>query len=204
MTLLDERIASRKVEILTSGWPFREGVPVVPAVDARDTLGQIVEQVTRSRWTWERAHEEVLAYYRGRGEWVSVENEYRVIISQTPLDIRPRLALAHYYMERGRLEEMKTVLDATLAIQPTKLAYRSLGDLALDAGHPLEAISYYRILAGFAQERDEQLENGYVLGLAYAQAGALDSARTQMQRLLAVKPGYAPAAELLSRMQGMR
>lgn len=204
VTILDEKMAARKVEILTSGWPFRDGVPVVPAVGPRDTLGQIVEQVTRSRWTWERAHEEALAYYRGREEWGSVEKEYRVIVSQTPLDIQPQLGLAHFYMERGRLEDMRAVLAATLNVEPTKLAYRSLGDLALDAGRPLEAISYYRILGGFAQERDEQLENGYVLGLAYAQAGALDSARTQMQRLLAMKPGYAPAAELLGRLQGVR
>ncbi|HEX7571695.1 MAG TPA: hypothetical protein VF514_01275, partial [Bacteroidota bacterium] len=57
VTPLDERIAARKVEILTSGWPFRNGPPTVSAVGSADTLGQIVEQVTRSPWTWERAHE---------------------------------------------------------------------------------------------------------------------------------------------------
>jgi hypothetical protein len=102
VTILDEKMAARKVEILTSGWPFRDGVPVVPAVGPRDTLGQIVEQVTRSRWTWERAHEEALAYYRGREEWGSVEKEYRVIVSQTPLDIQPQLGLAHFYMRFSR------------------------------------------------------------------------------------------------------
>jgi tetratricopeptide (TPR) repeat protein len=204
VSTLDERMAARKVDILTSGWPFRAGVPAVPAVGTTDTLGQIVEMVTRSRWTWQRAHEEALAYYRGRGEWELVEKEYSVIISQTPLDIQPQLSLAHFYMERGRLEEMRTVLASTLGVQPTKLAYRSLGDLALDAGKPAEAIAYYRTLAGFPQERDEQLENGYLLGLAYAQAGSLDSARVQMERLLALKPEYAPAGELLKRLQRVK
>ena len=204
LTILDERMAARKVEILTSGWPFKAGVPSVPAVGPADTLGQIVEMVTRSRWTWQRAHEEALTYYRGRGEWGSVEREYRVIISQTPLDVRPQLSLAHFYMERGRLGEMGTVLASTLEVEPTKLAYRSLGDLALGAGKPGVAIAYYRTLAGFPQEKDEQLENGYLLGLAYAQAGALDSARVQMERLLALKPEYAPAGELLKKLKGVR
>ena len=53
-----------KSDILTSGWPFREGVPIVPAVSPADTLGQIVEMFTRSRWSWEQAHEEAIALLR--------------------------------------------------------------------------------------------------------------------------------------------
>jgi len=77
----------------------------------------------------------------------------------------------------------------------------SRADLALGAGRPGEAIAYYRTLAGFPQEKNEQLENGYLLGLAYAQAGALDSARVQMERLLSLKPEYAPAGELLKKLK---
>jgi tetratricopeptide (TPR) repeat protein len=204
LTLLDERMAARKVEILTSGWPFRDGVPVVRAVSATDTLGQIVEQVTRSRWTWERAHEEALSHYQRRGEWESVEKEYRAIISQRPLDIQARLSLAHFYMERGRLENMREELLSTLTVQPTKLAYRALGDLALGGGKAADAIAYYHNLSGLMQDTSEQLENGYLLGLAYAHAGARDSARVQMERLLALKPDYAPAGELLKRLQGKK
>ena len=204
ITRLDDMMAERKVAILTSGWPFREGVPTVPAVSASDTLGQIVEQVTRSRWTWERAHEEALALYTRRGDIASEEAEYRAIVSQTPLDIRPRLGLAHFYMERGELAEMRSELIATLAVEPTKLAYRALGDLALGKGNGVEALAYYRALLGFPQSTDEQLDNGYLLGLAFAQTGARDSARAQMERLLALKPDYAPAAELLKRIGPVR
>jgi tetratricopeptide (TPR) repeat protein len=200
ITRLDDMMAERKVAILTSGWPFRDGVPTVPAVSPGDTLGQIAEQVTRSRWTWERAHEEALAFYTRRGNVASEEEEYRAIVSQTPLDIRPQLSLAHFYMERGRLEEMRRELLATLAVEPTKLAYRALGDLALGRGQGVDAIAYYRNLLAFTQSPDEQVENGYLLGLAFAQTDARDSARAQMKKLLALNPGYAPAAELLKRI----
>ncbi|HEX7574274.1 MAG TPA: hypothetical protein VF514_14380, partial [Bacteroidota bacterium] len=140
--------------------------------------------------------------YRERGERDAEEKEYRAIISQTPLDIHPQLSLAHFYMERGRLEEMESALRATLMVEPTKLAYRSLGDLALGAGSTAEAIADYRALSGFALETEEKLEDEYLLGLAYAQAGAGDSARMQMEKLLILKPDYAPAAELLKRVRG--
>ena len=200
ITPLDERIASRKVAILTSAWPFREGVPVVPAVSAADTLGQIIENVTRSRWTWEEAHEAALKYYEKRSDSDAVEKEFRAIISQMPLDIQPELALAHFYMERGAYAPMADVLEATLAVQPTKLAVRSLGDLALQAGKPDRAIEHYRALERFPQDSGEMQENGYLLGLAYAEAGEPDSARALASRVLAMNPAYAPAQELLRRL----
>ncbi len=202
LSAIDDRMAGRKVAILTSGWPFRDGVPVVDAVSAADTLGQIVEMVTRSRWSWQRAHEEALTYYRTRKEWGAVEQEYRVIISQTPLDIQPQLALAHFYLERGRLTDMRDVIARTLSVEPTKLAYRALGDLALQSGHPAEAITYYRSLGTFPQENGEKLENGYLFSLAFAQAGARDSALAHLGALLALKADYPPALELQRRLTG--
>ena len=201
MTPLDERLAARKVDILTSGWPFRPGVPVVPAVPPEDTLGQFVENVTRSRWTWEQAHEAALAYYKKRSEWDAVEREFRAIITQMPLDVHPQFAFAHFYMERGKLPAMAAVLEATLEVEPTKLAYRSLGDLALQAGQPGPAIERYRALERFPQETGERVENGYLLGLAYAGAGRTDSARAVAARVLALNPSYAPAKELLRRLE---
>ena len=204
ITPVDERIAARKVEILTSGWPFREGTPVVPAVSAADTLGQIVENVTRSRWTWDQAHEAALKYYQKRSDWGGVEKEFRTIISQMPLDIHPQLALARFYMERGEYPAMTGVLEATLAVEPTKLAERSLGDLALQAGEPGRAIGYYRALERFPQDPGELQENGYLLGLAYAQAGELDSARALASRVLALNPAYAPARDLQNKLGSPR
>jgi len=200
ITTLDDRIAARKVAILTSAWPFRDGVPVVPAVSAADTLGQIVENVTRARWSWEQAHEAALAYCRKRGDGEGVEREFRTIISQMPLDIQPQLGLARFYMERGSYTAMAGVLEGTLAVQPTKLAERSLGDLALQAGNPDRAIVYYRALEGFPQEPGEKAENMYLLGLAFAQAGETDSARATASRVLALNPSYAPARELAARL----
>ncbi|HUI11508.1 MAG TPA: hypothetical protein VL221_14340, partial [Bacteroidota bacterium] len=141
-----------------------------------------------------------LAYCRKRGDGEGVEREFRTIISQMPLDIQPQLGLARFYMERGSYTAMAGVLEGTLAVQPTKLAERSLGDLALQGGRPDTAILYYRALDLFPQEKGERLENGYLLGVAYAEAGALDSARAVAARVLALDAAYAPARELARRL----
>ncbi|HUI63632.1 MAG TPA: hypothetical protein VL126_02230, partial [Bacteroidota bacterium] len=197
LTFLDEMMARRKVEILTSGWPFKDEFPRVSAISADDTLGQFVEQVTRSRWTWRQAHEEALEYYRRRGDIRSVEGEYRAIISESPIDIQPRLKLARLYLEEGRIQEMREQIQATLDVEPTILAYRALGDLALRSGAPAEAVKYYQQITPFTQSTNERLQNGYLLGVAFAQGGMKDSAEAQMHRLLELKPDFAPAAEFL-------
>lgn len=83
-----------------------------------------------------------------------------------------------------------------------KLAYRSLGDLALDAGRTADAIADYRARSGFTLETGEKIEDEYPLGLASAQGGAADGARMQKEKLLILKPEYAPAAEFLKRLRG--
>ena len=71
---------------------------------------------------------------------------------------------------------------------------------SLQAGKPDRAIEHYRALERFPQDSGEMQENGYLLGLAYAEAGEPDSARALASRVLAMNPAYAPAQELLRRL----
>ncbi len=200
VTELDEMIARRKVEILTSGWPFAPGPPTVRTIDPHDTLGLIAEQITRNRWTWRRAHEEALAHYVRTRDDTNTEREYRAIVSQNPQDIQPQLQLARFYRDRGRLEEMRTLLVGSLEIQETILAYRALGDLALRQNKFGDAAGYYRNTARFAQSDAERLENGFLLSLAFWRGGETDSASFHARKLLSIKPDYPPALEMLRRI----
>jgi tetratricopeptide (TPR) repeat protein len=202
LTSLDELIARRRTEILTSGWPFREQVPTVNAVAESDTLGQIVERVTRGLSDWKRAHEEAAAYYERRGELDSLEREEKVIISQIPLDVDAYLRLAHVYLSRGKFGEMAEVLRSSQNVRPTILAARALGDLALQSGKPLEAIAQYEKMSLFPQSTAEQVENGYLLALAYQQAKLPERATAQLLKILKLRPGYTPAVDLLARING--
>ncbi|MGA2623268.1 MAG: tetratricopeptide repeat protein [Bacteroidota bacterium] len=202
LTVLDELIARRRTEILTAGWPFTSGVPVVNSVDEKDTLGHIVEQVTRARWDWTRAHESAAQYYLLRNEREKAEGEYRVIISQLRfLDVQPYLKLARILLDEKKYNDVRTVLLSSLDVQPTILAYRALGDMSLNSGRPTEAIAYYEKMSIFPQSSSEQLENGYMLALAYSHAGMTHQARSQLLKILSIKPDFQPAVELLQKIK---
>ncbi|MEW6512203.1 MAG: hypothetical protein AB1428_14730 [Bacteroidota bacterium] len=200
VTALDERTARRRTEALTSGWPFTSHYPIVNAIPPQDTLGQIAERLSRGTWNWLQGHETMAEYYVRRGEWASAEREYRTIVNQAPHDLKARLRLAHFFLQRGKLDDMQRELFASLGLQQTLLAYRALGDLSLQRGKGEEAAAYYEKMDRFPQSGAERLENGYVLAAAYARAGRTEKATAQLLKVLALKPDYQPAAELLAKL----
>jgi tetratricopeptide (TPR) repeat protein len=97
---------------------------------------------------------------------------------------------------------MARLLRASQAVTPTILAARALGDFALRTGRPREAVAQYESMSAFEQSIPERVDNGYVLAIAYLKADMPEKAREQLQKILELKPGYAPAAELLGRIKG--
>ena len=203
VSLLDEIIARRRKEIVTSGWPFTsEKVPVVRSVALTDTLGQIAENVTRGVWDWFRAHREAATYYEQRADWAGLASEQRAILSQMPLNVESYLSLAHLYLLQGRYGAVVRTLRRSQTVRPTILACRALGDYALQTGDPLEAIRQYEQISAFEQGTHERLENGYLLALAYLRANMRDRAAGQLRKLLELDPSYKPARDMLSRLGG--
>lgn len=205
LTEIDELIANRKTEILTSGWPFAAGVPTVKPVAPGDTLGEVVEMFTRGKWNWKMVHEAAANFYLIRKEPWRAEKEYRTIINQTPLiDVQVYLKLARLLLEQGKTKELMEVLRSSLEVEPTILACRALGDLALRAGSPRDAITYYQMMGRFPQSNREQVENGYLLAAAYAQASLFDSAAARLEEILRIQPDYRPGVELLQKIKSRK
>jgi tetratricopeptide (TPR) repeat protein len=203
VSTLDERIARRRTEILTGGWPFsNREIPVVGTVAQDDNLGRIAENVTRSVWDWLTAHKKAAELYEREGQLDSMAREDQVILSETPLDVMAYLKLAHVFLLERRYADMARLLRASQAVTPTILAARALGDFALRTGRPREAVAQYESMSAFEQSIPERVDNGYVLAIAYLKADMPEKARKQLQNILGLKPGYAPAAELLGRIKG--
>jgi tetratricopeptide (TPR) repeat protein len=204
VTEIDELVAKRRTEILTAGWPFTNHIPVVTAVAAGDTLGGIVEEMTRGRMDWQQAHLLTVEYYASRGETDKVEKEYRLLINQIPYEITPYLKLARILLDKNEITEVRKLLLSSLELAKTILAYRALGDIALREGKPQEAISWYEGMSVFNQAPREQIENGYLLSVAYAEAGKLDKASMELLKVLQLKPDYQPAAALLAKIKAKK
>ncbi len=90
-----------------------------------------------------------------------MEREYRAIINQLPfVDVQPYLKLAHLLLVQSRTDELRDVLEQSLQVEPTILAYRALGDIALRSKNPRQAAVYYERTFSFSQTPAEQAENG--------------------------------------------
>ena len=205
MTELDERGALRRTKELISGWPFRSQTATVEAPAPDDTLGQITEEVAKGRWDWKQAHEAAANYYLLRRDHENAAREYRVIINQLPMvDVQLYLKLAKILLDQNKMNELRDVLLASLSLQPTMLAYRALGDIALRQGRPQEAVTHYEKLLAFPQSNSEEVENGYFLALSYSQSGQREKAVNRLSQILRIKPDDKPAKELLSRINNTR
>jgi tetratricopeptide (TPR) repeat protein len=198
VTELDERTARRRTEVLTSGWPFVDQYPEVPAITARDTLGQFAEAMTRGQWNWLRAHKTAAEFYAAKGELDDAEREYRTIMNQIPSDLNTYLTLAKHCLDRGRVREMEDVLLASLKIQKTILATRAIADAEMEAGRPAAAVPFYEQTMEFPQRPAEQVDNGYRLGVAYLRADMPRKASDTMLKVLKIRPDFQPAIEILS------
>lgn len=203
VTALDEAIAQRRTEVLTSGWPFKTGTPIVEAIPATDTLKTIAEQVTRRKWSWRQGHEAAADFYLSRNDREDATREYRTIIDQLPFaGVQYYLRLAELLLEQKRIGEFAGVLRSSLEVKPTISAYRALGDVALNDGRAAEAVDYYEKMSSFPQSRREQADNQCALALAYHRAGRDREAGLLVGKILELTPGYPPAMKLLKDLEG--
>lgn len=205
VTEIDERIAHRRTEILTSGWPFQDQTPIVTPIAPGDTLGQIADFVTRAQWNWLQAHDAAADYYLARKDWNSARQEYRTIINQLPLvDVQPYLKLARISLQLGDLKEAKTALLGSLTVEKTILAYRALGDIALEENAPEEAIPYYEKAMAFSSGPADRIDNGYMLALALSRSNLKQRATAELINILKLRPDHQRAAELLAKLNEQR
>ncbi len=201
MTELDERCAHRRIQLLTSDWPFRSDPLAVPDVDPKDTIGVIAEQMVRGLITWEQGHVTAAEHYARRKDYVSVEREYKALINQIPYNVSAYLLLGQVYLYQNKNMEAASILVRSLEVQETYFAYRTLGMLALDAQ---VAIGFFEKAARLAGSQQERIESGFLLAQAYLRDGKKEQAIDQLEAVLYLKPDFAEARRLLDRLQSAR
>lgn len=204
ITDLDERIGTRRIEFLISGWPFVPERKEIRPIHPDDTLGNIVEQVVTSKLVWEQAHIEAAQYYETRGDIANAEQQYLSIINQIPLNVSPYLSLGQFYLRKGRSVDARKILLASLDIEKTPYAYKALGAISVDKGKLTDAIEFLRQAFAFSQTTKERTENGYLLALAFNRAGERGEAIEQLNRVLTINPSYEPAQQSLRLLESQK
>jgi lysophospholipase L1-like esterase len=100
VTEIDERIAARRTEILTAGWPFVSQQGIVPQPASTDTLGRIAEHFVEGRWGWVETHQAAASFYAGRNEGGNLAREYAILRCQVPRLLWPTLEPTRLLMRR--------------------------------------------------------------------------------------------------------
>jgi tetratricopeptide (TPR) repeat protein len=201
LTSLDEALAARRVQMLTSEWPFvPQTVPLAP-VPPNDRLATIVERMAAGELTWEEGHVAAAELYSEDGDLENAEREARALVNQLPVNVSASLLLGQILLRRGDLGEAHGVFTRSLEIEETAFGRRALGSILLDAGKTAEAVPFLERAWAIAGTRDERCENGTVLALAYSRLGEKQRAIAQLQTVLSANPDYAPARGLLRKLQ---
>jgi tetratricopeptide (TPR) repeat protein len=201
VTEVDEILAARKTEYLTSSWPFKNHPSGVTRVEEADTLRFIVEQLARGQIDWQTAHSRAIDYYLHHGDIIKAEKENETIINQFPLDVASYLRLAQLYFNQKEFQKAETILLTSLNIQPIPITYRILGDTYLKERKLEKAIQSYQELDKFPASPAIAAENAYMLAVAYLLSEKPEPAIRILERTVNQYPTYKPAQELLSQVK---
>jgi len=200
LTMLDERAASRRTEILVSGWPFEKEEKSVPPPDPTDRLGQIVDDMLAGRMAWEQAHVAAAEFHEAKGELLLAEKEYQALIAMIPVNVSPYLRLARLFLKQLKYEPAYHVLSRSVIVEPTTYAFRALGAIAIDSGKPKQAVGFLERAVALSTSQPEKVESSYMLALALGRAGLRDQQVAQLNEVLRIDPAFGPARQLLQRL----
>lgn len=201
VTDIDEFLAARKTEFLTSGWPFQNhALPIAP-IEETDTLRFIAEQAARGQIGWETAHRRGAEYFLQHGDFTNAEKENETIINQFPWDVTAYLRLAQLHFYKKDFAETESLLLASLNIQQTPIAYRILGEMALKQEKPEKAVHYFEELNKYPPDPVASPENAYMLALAYLFSQHYDQATRTLEQTIDHYPSYNPAREFLAKIK---
>jgi tetratricopeptide (TPR) repeat protein len=202
ITEVDEFIAERRTEFLTSGWPFKNQLPGVTAINETDTLRYIADQVAHGRIeSWKTVHLQASEYYLRRADFINAEKEFETIINQLPLDVDIYLKLARLCFEQKKFSKTEKVLLESLNVEQTSIAFRALGDIYMKQGNIEDAIHSYEEISRFPETAATAPENAYVLALAYLISEKPEKAIRILERTVNSYPAYRPAKELLLKIR---
>jgi tetratricopeptide (TPR) repeat protein len=197
-TAIDERAAKRRIEMLTSGWPFHQEDTMISEVQPDDTLGVIAEQLVQGLTTWEQAHVAAAEHFVRRKEFDKVEREYEAIVNQLPLNVSPYLFLSRAYLQQQKNMEAAQILVRSLEVEKTVFAYKTLGMLAAE---PKVSAEFFLNAFRLSVNQSERTEAGFLLAQAYLRGDEREKAATQLREVLSINPQFAPAQRLLERIQ---
>ncbi len=201
---VDERAAQRRIEILTSSWPFVSENRPIPGPPSSDTIGTIVADLVSAQIGWEEAHVKAAEFYATKRELNKALAEYRSILSQFPLSVSAHLRSAQLLLVQRDIAIAQRHLLISISVEKTYFALKHLGILAAEEKNFQQAILYLKEAGGLAENSQQRSESGYLLAYTHLQIGEANQATMILEQVLLADPRYSPARDLLTRIRPLR
>lgn len=202
VTALDEEVVRLRLAVLTSNWPFTAAAnSFVPLqYQPQNRLQELAYALLREETSWDQAHAELADYYLKNKQPDLAAREYQALVIGMPYVVAPYLRLGLTYLGLKRLPEAYEIFEQSLAVEPTALAHKWLGTIAV---HRNELALGLRYLHQALQQEPNDPESLYNLSIGYAKSGDFVAARQFARQLLQAHPRYPGAAEHWQRLQAM-
>lgn len=140
-TEFDRIVANNRLTALLSGWPFATPAPA-ERMERQKGISEIARRYAEGHMTWEEAHVRAAEYYESRGFLDSAKLEYRALMDQLPRNVSAYLLRAQICLKLNEPDEAMETLSASLEVEETMFALRTIGSMLIDRGEYRRAIPY--------------------------------------------------------------
>ena len=202
VTELDLEVAKIRIGMLTSRWPFvAEKFESAVVYQPQNPLQELAYELWQKKITWEQAHVTAAERYTKQRDFARAAREYEALILETPHNVSPYLRSAWVHIMLNDLETAKARLLASLRIEETAEAHKSLGAILLKQKKAFGAVPHLEKALATLPDDAQLLYN---LAGGYMMIGEVDKAERIIERLDKVRPGALEVAMLKSDLINLR
>ncbi|MFZ5516125.1 MAG: tetratricopeptide repeat protein [Candidatus Zhuqueibacterota bacterium] len=204
VTLIDRAIGDKKIEQLTSGWPYSKKVTAtIPADPQTATMVELlVSQYSSQQISWNEAHNRLAGYYGDRGMFPQAVNEYQAVIKVVPENYFPYFKIGNLFFIQNQHDlaeqwfNLAFKLNSGGAFIPAKLGmvYLMKKDYASAVSNFQQALSLDKKQNQLSN--DEKILAHYYLAVSYVSTKQPALAKAELEQVLRLDPSHANARQL--------
>jgi len=204
VTLFDRAIGDKKIEQLTSGWPYASQVAATISADPQTAamVELLVSQYSSQQISWNEAHNRLAAYYADQGMFPQAVNEYQAVIKVAPENYFPYFKIGNLFFIQNQNDmaakwfELSVKLNRGAAFIPAKLGmvYLIKKDYASAISNFQQALSLDKNQNQLS--RDEKILAHYYLAVSYVSTRQPALAKAELDQVLRLDPNHTNARQL--------
>ena len=204
VTELDWNMGLLKIYKMIHRWPFPE-----KPVDFADfpgygepAAGRIAYDYLFTHQNWSKAHYDLAEFYLERKDYQRARQEYLSVNSYFPEDPEPFIQLARTYRLTEKWDSCETFYQKALELKPGNGMIFYQIAIAQWRQKKLSSAIANMEKAGYAPDlnKEQKLNAKYYLAGFLGEAEKIDEALRVLQEILQQDPQYAPAHQLLGKL----